>query len=108
MNKDKWLNIIDMVEANFGIQKEEKNELNNAPGEKHIIEFNGPLGVIRLEFTQKAKLQDEKTIYSNRVGSEVVVNKEYSQDETVCFLNAYKWNSTTDEWDEINLANLNL
>ena len=58
MTKEKWLDMIDMVEDKFGIDKEYKEIISpNIPGEKHIIEFSGPIGRMKIEFTKKM-LQD--------------------------------------------------
>jgi len=102
MTKDKWLNVRDMVEVQFGIDKEYKESVGeDIPGEKQVIEFEGPMGKMKLEWVEKARLKDVKTIYSDRIGSDVKINKEYDKDEKVNYMNAYKWNETTEEWEEI-------
>ena len=60
-------------------------------------------GKMKLEWVEKARLLDKKTTYSNRIGSEVKIDKIYSQDEKVSYMNAYKWNITTEEWEEVKL-----
>ena len=103
MTKDNWLNIIDMVEAKFSIGKEYKEPLGgDIPGERHIIEFNGPMGKMKLEWVNKARVKDEKTMYANRVGSEVRVYKVYHENETVSYLNAYKWDEIKEDWEQID------
>lgn len=103
MTKDKWLNIVEMVEAKFGIDEDYKQELgDDTPGEKHVIEFSGPLGKMKLEWVKKARLKDVKTIYSDRIGSNVRVDKVYDEDEMVNFMNAYKWNEQEEDWEQIS------
>lgn len=103
MTKDKWLNIIDMVEGKFGIDKDYKESMDEGiPGEKHIIEFNGPAGKIKLEFVEKARLKDVKTLYSDRIGSDVKINKIYDEKEKVIYMNAYKWDEAGEEWERMD------
>ncbi len=102
MTKNKWLDLIDKVEVKFKVEKNYKEALEDgAPGEKHIVEFIGPMGKIKLEFTEKARLADVKTIYSGRVGSEVIVNKIYDDEDIVSFMNAYKWDEIKQDWTPI-------
>ena len=103
MTKDKWFNIIDMVDGKFGIDKEYKEPISpEIPGENHIIEFKSPMGKVKLEFTEKPRVVDEKTTYSNRVGSHVKVEKIYHDEEKVCYLNAFKWDDAAEEWQEVD------
>ncbi|PIR05858.1 hypothetical protein COV56_00575 [Candidatus Kuenenbacteria bacterium CG11_big_fil_rev_8_21_14_0_20_37_9] len=103
MTKEKWLDMIDMVEDKFGIDKEYKEIISpNIPGEKHIIEFSGPIGRMKIEFIEKPRVLDEKTFYSNRVGSHVNVEKVYDKKDKVCYFNAYKWDEASEGWEQIN------
>ena len=102
MTHHKWLNIIDMLETKFGIDKNYKETLGESiPGEKHIIEFTGPMGKMKLEWIEKARLKDVKTLYSARIGSDVKVSKVYDQQEKVSYMKAYQWDGTKNEWREI-------
>lgn len=103
MTRDKWLNIIDRVEGKFGIDKDYKEALGDeVPGEKHIVEFKGPLGKIKLEFVEKARLKDVKTLYSDRIGSGVRVNRVYDEEEQVNYMNAYSWDEIKGEWERMD------
>ena len=103
MTKDKWLNIVDMVEGKFGVDKDYKEGLGEGvPGEKHVIEFNGPMGKIKLEWVEKARLKDVKTTYSDRIGSDVKVDKVYDEKEIVNYINAYKWDEIKQEWERMD------
>jgi hypothetical protein len=102
MTKNKWLDLIDMVEVKFEINENYKKPMGDeSPGEKHIVVFTGPMGKIKLEFTEKARLKDVKTIYSGRVGSEVTINKIYDEEDIVSHMNAYKWDEIREEWQPI-------
>ena len=108
MTKEKWLDLIDKIEAGFGIQEKYKEELGkDVPGEREIIIFNSPvLGKVKLEWIEKPRVVNEKTIYSNRIGSDVKVEKVYDENETVNYMNAYKWNKAGEEWEKISADSL--
>jgi hypothetical protein len=109
MTRDKWLKIIDMVEARFGIDKDYKESLDeNVPGEKHVIEFDNRAGKIKLEWIERAKLKDTKTLYSDRIGSDVKINKIYDEKERVSYMNAYRWNEAKGEWEPIDKQMFNI
>ena len=103
MTKNKWLDLVDMVTDKFEITSNTKEGLGEeTPGEKHILEFNGPLGKIKLEFVEKPKLLEVKTLYSARAGSDIKVNKIYDEQEKVSYLNAYKWDEVKQTWENFN------
>ena len=104
MTKDKWLDLKDKIQDKFSIEKEEKDTLEDVPDS--VVErliFESPLGKIKLEWISKPKTLGEHTTYSNRIGSNVKVDKIYSEDERSEFLKAYK--SEDGEWCEISINN---
>ena len=102
MTKDKWLDLKDKVKDKFILESDKKSTFKDVPNS--VVEsliFNGPLGKIKLEWISKPRVLDEKTTYSNRIGSNVKVDKVYSEDERSEYLKAYKFDNG--EWDEINV-----
>lgn len=100
MTKEKWLDLKDKIKDKFGIEQEQKSTLEDVPDS--VVEtliFDSPLGKIKLEWISKPKTLGEKTIYSNRIGSNVKVDKIYSEDEKAEYIKAYKLD--VDEWEEI-------
>lgn len=89
----------DLSEEQIEIGQDKHN--NPVKGKIERIEFTGPLGKMKLERTTKPKVLDKKTLYSNRAGSDMRVEYEYSPDETVQFMKAYRWNEAGEEWTEI-------
>ena len=51
MNDDKWKDVLARISENFEIKNQETRELSEEEGlgEIEIVEFNGPLGKMRLE-----------------------------------------------------------
>lgn len=105
MTRDKWLDTIYNLKQKFSVLEEREEELpDNVPGMREIVVFSLPnLGKVKLEWTKKAKLQGEKTLYSGRVGSFVKVDKVYDEQEFVSYLKAYLWNTTKDDWQEVEM-----
>jgi len=106
MTREKWLDLKDKIEEQFGIEEYNKSALEDVPDS--VVEtliFNGPLGKIKLEWISKPRTLGEKTIYSRRIGSDVKVEKIYSQDERSEFLKAYKLEDG--EWLEISAGEFN-
>jgi len=107
MTQERWDNLIKMVDKNFGIKNRTSEEIELGEkdnGEKllekrEIIEFESPMGRLKIERSIKPRLLDKKTIYSKRIGSETKVEYIYSDEETVDQMKAYKWGN--DNWAEI-------
>jgi len=63
MNPSKWENLIFLAEEKFGIDKEHKEEFEVAElfngekiiGQRETVEFESPLGRIKLEKTSRPK-----------------------------------------------------
>ena len=101
MHLDKWKEIKEKILGSFEIleDREEKNEERKEILE--IIEFNGPLGKMRIEWVTRPKVLEKKTQYSRRIGSGVGVDYIYSDDEVTHTFKVYKWDSVRDDWQEI-------
>lgn len=110
MTKEKWQNIIGMVDDKFGIndKRAEEEEIGqDAKGEavfeqQEIIEFDGPLGKMKLEFTTRPIVLDKKTNFSRRIGSGVEVKYIFSDSETSTKFKAFKRDKESENWDEID------
>jgi hypothetical protein len=101
MAPDRWEEIKQLVQKNFEVLGSGQEEIEDIPDSKlEFIEFEGPLGKMRLEFITKPKVLDKKTLYSGRIGSDVKVEYVYSENEKVNTFKAYKWNDEQDDWLE--------
>ena len=110
MYYDKWQDIIAMVEEKFGIidKKEDSEEIgkdingNDVFGKSEIIEFDGPLGKMKLELITRPIVLEKKTSFSRRIGGDVGVEYIYSDSEEVSKFKAYKWSDEQSDWLEID------
>jgi hypothetical protein len=114
MHLDKWQDIKTLVETKFGFDRydKEKFEIGEndkgqmVEGELEIIEFNGPLGRMKLEFEIKPVVLDKKVFGSKRIGGDNKVTYIYSEDEKNCKLRVYRFDQLKDEWETIEAENL--
>ncbi len=101
MHPDKWPEIKEKILKNFAVLDQRLEENKETRETKEIIEFNGPLGKMKLEWLTKPKVLDKKTHYSNRIGGEVTVDYVYSPSETVHTLKVYRWDQLNSDWTEL-------
>jgi hypothetical protein len=107
MTIERWEQIKGRVKDSFEVQSEGHEHLEEEGGvDIDYMEFNGPLGKMRLEFISKPVVMDKKTTYSRRIGSETGVEYIYSDTERNCQLNAYKWSDDDNDWVEMEAKNL--
>jgi len=103
MTKEKWQDILSNIKDNFSVEDEGGEHLEDEGGvDVEYVVFNGPLGKMRLEFISKPVVEDKKTTYSRRIGSETKVDYVYSTTEKVEKLMAYKWDEDSETWVEID------
>jgi len=101
MNLEKWTEVKNKILDNFDVLNQETFQDEDGHGTKEIIEFNGPMGDIRLEFSIRDLILDKHTTYSNRIGSDVKIDYQYSDTDKTYKLRTYK--QVVGEWEEIEL-----
>lgn len=107
MIPEKWISVVGNIKDNFKVKDEGKFYSEEEGGtDIEFIEFDGPLGLMRLEFVSRPVILDKKTIYSNRIGSETKIDYVYSEDEKSHILIVYKWDDTQNDWLEMDDNNL--
>ena len=110
MTREKWLNTLEKIKRQFEVETEYKEPVGeNIPGEKWVVEFRtGAAGRIRMEWVEKPRLKDIKTIYSNRIGSSTKVKNIYDETEKTNYLNVFKWNDSSEDWENMGSELINL
>jgi len=109
MNSQKWENLIFKIEEKFGIKNKykeqfefaEKHDGEKIMGQKENIEFEGPLGLMRLEKISRPRIIDKKVLSSKRIGGKVAVDFIYSDTDEVFKFNIYKKEAKEDKWTEV-------
>ena len=105
MTDEKWQFVIGHIKDNFELtdQREEDIPEDVGRGSVQIVEFNGPLGKMRLERTTQPLIIDKKTISSRRIGSGTDVEYIYSETEKVHKFRAFKFDESTKNWVEMEM-----
>ncbi len=102
MTPEKWTNTVNNIKDKFPVKNEGELSIDEEGGiEIKFIEFDGPIGRMRLEFVSRPVIIDKKTNFSKRIGSETQVTYVYSNEERSHKLIAYKWNDYENDWEEI-------
>lgn len=102
MQPEKWEIIKGNIKDNFKVTDDGKEKIEEEGGiDIEFIEFNGPLGKMRLEYITKPVVLDRKTTYSKRIGSETKVDYVYSGEEKSYIMQAYKWDDNDEMWVEM-------
>ncbi len=64
MHEDKWKDTLAMVKSKFAVLNEGKEALEDIPNAtREFIEFEGPQGKMRLEYTVRPAVLDKKTTF---------------------------------------------
>ena len=101
MTDDKWQDTLEQIRKNFGIEEQYTEEIADIPeARQEIVIFTTPISKIKVVRITAPKLLDKKTLFSGRAGSLVNVQKEYSEDEKVNYLEVYEWNEIERDWQK--------
>lgn len=99
MNQEKWKDVKAKILDNFDVINQYTNTDEDGHGNVEIIEFNGPLGAIKIEFHERDVVLDKHSNYSNRIGSSMSVDYIYSDTEKTYALKVYK--KVNGDWEQI-------
>lgn len=102
MREDKWLDTKAMIKSKFTVLAEGREDIADIPGgfEEHI-EFESPQGRMKLTRTTTPAVIDKRTTYSKLGGRASRVEYQYSPDEVVHRLRAYRFDEGLQDWEEV-------
>lgn len=102
MTPERWEQVKGMIKDKFGVESERTEDLEDqSPGSIEIIEFTGPSGKIRLEYTDEPLKMGTRGMGSKRIGSYTAVVHQYSDTERVHRFTAYRWEEDSSSWIEL-------
>jgi len=116
MDDPKWEKILFFVEQHCKITARNSEEIEVAKtisgqsvaGQREFVEFDGPLGKMKLERIIRPKVIDKKVLHTKRIGGRVAIDYIYSPEEFVSEIKIYQWDNQNNLWQELDLKNFNL
>ena len=109
MTQDRWLQLLADIKESFTVVEEDEWLEEEERGGTHYqtIVFESPIGVLKLELSDRPKVVDRHTNYSNRIGADVSMEYTYSPNEKIYELLAWRWSDDEEDWFAIDLEKLN-
>lgn len=106
MTKERWEELVGQIKDSFGITSQETRDLPEEEGQGtvDVVEFKGPLGLMKLEFFSQPLVLGKKSFGSKRIGSQATVEYQYSDTELTHHLKVYKYEPNNDSWVEMEKA----
>lgn len=90
MTQDRWLDLCSKTKDAFPDAVRGTSDLEDRPGQVEFLEFTGPLGRMRLEFTTMALVTSKRATGGHRTGAGTNIQYEYSPTETTTNFKAYR------------------
>ena len=107
MTLDKWRDLLSRIKDDFEVEDEGNYAIEEHGGiEIEFIDFQAPMGLVRLELSAKPRVTGRKTSYSNRIGSEVDIEYTYDYDDLVYQMDAFLYDENTEEWQPLENGNI--
>ena len=105
MTEERWETIIGHIKDNFELVDLRTEEFSEemGPGSVEIVEFKGPLGLMKLERTTQPLILDKKVLGSRRIGSDSTIEYKYSDTEKTHRFTAFKRNEDDNGWLEMKM-----
>lgn len=102
MTAERWDTVVENILETFSDVKRYTEDVGGeSGGTMDVVEFESPIGDVRLEFVSKPRFLGETTQYSNRIGGDIKVDKQYDYDDLVHYMQAYKKGNNGD-WEVID------
>lgn len=108
MQDEKWENLIDNLEIKFGkLSRKSQTTVSTddigheIKSEEEWVEFETPLGKMKLSRVTRPMIIDKKFHYTHTGGGKGKVEYVLSDTEKTQKVTLYKWNSLNNEWQEV-------
>jgi hypothetical protein len=99
MTDEKWEQTLELIKKNYQVEEENQGTLPDIENARwHEVIFDCPMGKFKMTRTVKPRVINKNTHYSNRIGSGVKVDYQYSKDDFVDELKVLKWNEIENDW----------
>ena len=104
MTPEKWQSTKERIEENFKNSTVRREALDEPGSEVEIVEFDGPLGLMRLEYFTRPAVIGKQVSGSRRIGSHHEVELIYSPTELSHALVICRWDDQSSDWVKMDQA----
>jgi hypothetical protein len=111
MREDLWGDILDRLEDQYGALEVQNlsESREDDTGQKIVseikrVEFETPMGKMRVDHITTPMILDKKTHYTHTAGARANVEFVLSETEKTQKIRAYKYDDDMNEWIEINTS----
>ncbi len=98
MQDERWYDLVDRIQTQFQVDHETRQPLERGPGERHVLEFQSPMGRLKLERISRPVVLERRARYSKRANTEATEEFVYSDTESTHRVNLYRW--VAGSWEE--------
>ena len=91
MNDERWYDLVERIRDKFKVTHEEEHPPLHGPGKVEMVEFEGPLGRLRLERVTRPAVLERRAHYSKRIGGQTSEDLVYSDSEFSHRVTLYRW-----------------
>jgi hypothetical protein len=99
MTRERWEDLVGMIKDKFETIGDGREPREDGPGQVEWIEFRGPLGHLRCEYSTHPKIIGKRAIGGHKVGSGAKMKYDYDPEAETATLKIYK--RVGDDWEEI-------
>ncbi len=103
MTLDRWIELLERIDAKFTISDRTIEEFDDQPGEVETVYFRAPMGEMRLEREVRPVVLQKKMRYSKRTGAAPTAEYTYSDSETSDRVRLFQ-RAASGAWVEVDFA----
>lgn len=103
MSPQRWDEVKEMIQKEYGVEYHDMETIGEHPGETEVLEFEGPLGYMRAEYSTRPRQTGRSVHTAGRPKSLVQEEVTYSDTEEVHALHLFLWNDEADDWKEVDM-----
>lgn len=106
MTPERWQEVKEMIQRQYTVEYAETEELEGEPGSMEVLEFDGPLGFMRLEYVTQPRRTGRRVHSAGRPGSVSHEEVLYSTTENTQHLQVFAWNDNDERWVEVDQSKM--
>ncbi len=106
MNDQRWEEVLRRLDKLFGDLEFDEIEDEETHAVTESVVWTGPQGRMKLDRVTRPLVVDKKMHYSGRIGGGTHVEYVYSKTETTSRVRLFRWNDTSNDWEEVDANEL--